>query len=522
VICSQPRTGSWFLCEALRSTGVGGLPEEYFRQDWAWQYAWNQTLEADHRIDYWPPAASKGNTWPDPDTIDADGYAEAVRRIAATDNGVMAVKLHMLQFRQFTAHYAAGGAPVPMTEATLRSWFPNPRYVVLKRSDHLRQAISYYRALESNDWWERSGRTRSSEKGDAALRTRPEPDLPQVEMLRRNLMAEDEEWRRILADAHHPVLELDYEDVTADPQAAIDAILNHLEVEGGAPLDLGASKLTRQADDLTDRTVERHKHWRRRTIPVRWPSEPAPAADTDRDALRPRTIVVDNFYSDPVAVRKYALQQGFYAPYGNNSQAQVDIQSRPAWETSRFETADRCPFKSSEQLLDTLEDITGDEIDRRHWAAHFPTEATGHPHEHFRAHMHRSCLWNCAFHVKHAEARDLGAGIHNHVTDLWNSVDLDGWWGIVYLSPDVPAGAGVNIYANRDPERQLAWNTEPHEWQLVDTIANVPNRLVLGRGTVPHSESGGWGDTRENGDLFQTFFFRTRSNEVLQSVSIGL
>jgi LPS sulfotransferase NodH len=528
VICSQPRTGSWFLCEALRSTGIAGLPEEYFRQDWAWQFAWNQTLEADHRIDYWPPAAGKGTSWPESDAIDTDGYAEAVRRIAATDNGVMAVKLHMLQFRQFTERFGAGGNPVPMTEATLRRWFPNPRYVLLTRRDHLRQATSYYRAIESNDWWERGGQIRSGERSDAAVSIPREPDLPQIEILRRFLVAEDQQWRQILADAQVPPLELAYEEVTTDPHAAVAAILRHLEVDEIAP-DMGAVNLTRQADELTDRTVERYHRWRRAAAPVPWKTatpEPAPrsaAIEDDRDppAMRQQTIVVENFYADPQAVREYALRQQYYAPYESRQQLSGG-EVTPSWLASRFKPAQACPFKSSEQLLDTLEDIIGEDIDRRHWFAHFPTDIHGYPTPEFRSRMHRTCLWNCAFHVNLEGGKVISDDVHNHVTDLWNSVDTTGWWGIIYLSPEAPLVNAVNIWRNKDPERQLVWTSEPHEWELRDTLANIPNRLVLGRGTAPHSEAKGWGTGIEDGRLFQTFFFRTLATEVIESVSIEL
>jgi LPS sulfotransferase NodH len=527
VICSQPRTGSWLLCEALRSTGIAGLPEEYFRQDWAWQYAWNQTLEADHRIDYWPPAAAKGTTWPEPDTVDADGYAEAVRRIAATDNGVMAVKLHLLQFRQFTERFRASGMPVPTTEATLRSWFPNPRYVLLTRRDQLRQATSYYRAMESNDWWERGGRTRSTEIGRKQPATRPQPDLAQIEILRRGLVAEEQQWRQILADAQVPALELAYEDLSADPQSAVTQILRYLELDDVAP-DMEAVDLTRQADELTERTVERYHRWRRAATPVAWPpSAPRPesistsAPDAqERPAMRQQTIVVENFYADPQAVREYALKQQYYAPYESRRQL-ADGVTR-SWLASRFKPAEQCPFKSSEQLLDRLEDIIGEDIDRRHWVAQFPTDADGYPGEGFRSHMHRACLWNCAFHVNLEGGQTPGDAVHNHVTDLWNSVDINGWWGLLYLSPQAPLSTAVNIRRNRDPERQLASVSEPHEWELVDTLANVPNRLVLGRGAVPHSEARGSGTGIEDGRLFQTFFFRTLTDEVIESVSIEL
>ncbi|MBA2364790.1 MAG: hypothetical protein H0V86_14810, partial [Chloroflexia bacterium] len=30
LICGTPRSGSFLLCEALKNTGLAGMPEEYF------------------------------------------------------------------------------------------------------------------------------------------------------------------------------------------------------------------------------------------------------------------------------------------------------------------------------------------------------------------------------------------------------------------------------------------------------------------------------------------------------------
>ena len=44
-------------------------------------------------------------------------------------------------------------------------------------------------------------------------------------------------------------------------------------------------------------------------------------------------------------------------------------------------------------------------------------------------------------------------------------------------------------------------------------IGDFCNRLILVRGDVPPSRSGGWGTRPEEGRLYQTFFFRTASTQ---------
>jgi hypothetical protein len=221
-----------------------------------------------------------------------------------------------------------------------------------------------------------------------------------------------------------------------------------------------------------------------------------------------RTIVtIDGFYRDPEAVRRHALAQTYYTPYerpGDVREGRV----LPTWWASRFVPADRCPFKSSQALLAALETAVGERIDQQHWRADYPVDpeskpivATGVPPV--------TCLWNCCFHVKPTNGQRLGEGVHNHVTDSWNSVGPDGWAGIIYLNADAPLDGGLRLWRNVDRDRDFDWMTEPKNWLPADEFANQFNRLTLVRGDIPHSGAAGWGDRIENGRMYQTFFFRT-------------
>mgnify|MGYP006891309455 FL=1 len=49
------------------------------------------------------------------------------------------------------------------------------------------------------------------------------------------------------------------------------------------------------------------------------------------------------------------------------------------------------------------------------------------------------------------------------------------------------------------------------KWELVDTVGNVYNRLVLYRGDIFHASLDYFGHDNESGRLFQTFFFSTEN-----------
>lgn len=100
------------------------------------------------------------------------------------------------------------------------------------------------------------------------------------------------------------------------------------------------------------------------------------------------------------------------------------------------------------------------------------------------------------------------------------------WAGVLYLTPDAPLSAGTGLFKLKENGLRN-WKNSDHteeenrsalhnrysqdytKWELVDRIGNVYNRLVLYRGDLFHVSLDYFGDTKENGRLFQLFFFNT-------------
>lgn len=100
------------------------------------------------------------------------------------------------------------------------------------------------------------------------------------------------------------------------------------------------------------------------------------------------------------------------------------------------------------------------------------------------------------------------------------------WAGVLYLTPDAPLSSGTGLYKLKENGLR-GWKNQEHtdeenfkalhnkysqdytKWELVDRVGNVYNRLVLYRGDLFHVSMDYFGDTKENGRLFQTFFFNT-------------
>lgn len=231
--------------------------------------------------------------------------------------------------------------------------------------------------------------------------------------------------------------------------------------------------------------------------------------------MRKSLVIIDDFYADLEAVRGYALGCDWYEPYPKRG-------ALPPWLATRQGPSAECPFRSSGALVDRLEQATGDQIDMDFWKATFLGGPDGGPPTEPGV-IAAGALWNAVFHFKPVwNTQALGEGVHNHVTDAWNGVGVDGWVGLVYLDPSGPLDGGLKTFRNVDPAHDLDWMTPSDQWRLIDSLSSIPNRLILHRGDQPHSGSAGWGTSPESGRLYQTYFFRVARTANLTQLSLDL
>lgn len=185
--------------------------------------------------------------------------------------------------------------------------------------------------------------------------------------------------------------------------------------------------------------------------------------------------IVDNFYKDPYAVREFALRQDYHIGgigkgyIGNRTHRQFLFPG----------------------LKEKFESIMGKKI--TNWQEHgmngrFQWCVSGQPQ-----------VWHC---------------------------DSQMWGGMLYLTPDAPYAYGTTMYANkktrartyRDQGWDASWHIEggdPHldgqDFEPVDVLGNVFNRLVIFDAACIHSSSGYFGVKKDDCRLWQMFFFDTES-----------
>ena len=175
--------------------------------------------------------------------------------------------------------------------------------------------------------------------------------------------------------------------------------------------------------------------------------------------------VVDNFYSDPYAVREYALKQEF----------------KPEIEY----------FKGSRSLdqyfvpgtKEAFERIMGIKI--REWESH-----------------------GMCGRFQYCTAQDPLV-YHN---------DGQTWAAMIYLNPDAPYCTGTSLYASKNGARRTSdpqYSDDVYaggfydetKFELVDSIGNVFNRLFIFDAQNIHAASKYFGQTKEDSRLFHIFFF---------------
>ena len=105
----------------------------------------------------------------------------------------------------------------------------------------------------------------------------------------------------------------------------------------------------------------------------------------------------------------------------------------------------------------------------------------------------------------------------------WVHIDgYNNWAGVLYLTPDAPLSSGTAFYKFYDgttcaremeilgnKEETDKWSQDLTKWEKVDEVGNVFNRLILFNSNRFHMSMDYFGDTKENGRLFQVFFFST-------------
>ncbi len=208
LICATPRTGSSLLCELLESTGVGGHPESYFGQpdELSWANQWGLLASSDGSFSY----------------VD---FVRAAISAGRTPNGVFAARIMWGSLEQVVDRLGHVYPDLVGADlALLNRAFGPTRFVYLRRDNVVAQAVSWFRAEQTNVWQE-------ADLARQGPRQAPQFDLDKIHALVQSIGEHNAAWLQWFDSAAVTPHRVCYEDLDADPVGVTHGILDSLGLE---------------------------------------------------------------------------------------------------------------------------------------------------------------------------------------------------------------------------------------------------------------------------------------------------
>jgi len=257
LVCATPRSGSTLLCQALSQTGVAGQPEEYFE-------ALHRSGRPRRPHEYFDPerhaniverlafrempdGVAKPNPLWHPETYDQ--YLAWALKEGTTSNGVFGAKIMWGYLGDFAELLRGieGMAGRPLPELLARA-FPGLRYIQITRENKVRQAVSLWKAVQTQAW----------KAGDEVERSVELVfSFRAINYLVRLLTAHDASWDAYFLGLGYEPLKLTYEELAESTDAVVRRVLNHLGIPAPAELLVGRPQLSVQADEISEEWVRR-------------------------------------------------------------------------------------------------------------------------------------------------------------------------------------------------------------------------------------------------------------------------
>jgi LPS sulfotransferase NodH len=236
-----PRSGSSFLCDALKATDRAGRPEEYYLAE-----------DTPALLERYAAGSA------------AEAQATILKQ-GTTPNGVFGVKLStgrggLEQLVELLAQAAeatpGGGTPAGMQPlqhavARMRAAFPDLRFVFLTRRNKVRQAVSWWKAIQTDQWILRAGDGVSPSDG-------LEYTFAAIDSLLQQAVLREAGWQAVFEAAQATPVTVAYEDLLADFGGAMRRVLDGLGL-ADVPVPSNTPSTRQQADALSEAWVERFR-----------------------------------------------------------------------------------------------------------------------------------------------------------------------------------------------------------------------------------------------------------------------
>lgn len=265
LVCATPRSGSTLLCHLLDRTGIAGHPQEYFealrhsglpRRPHEY-FDHDRHANIIERLAFREMPDGSAHTphplWT-PETYDR--YLAWAVAEGTTGNGVFGAKLMWGYLDDFAELLRGidGNAALPVPELLSRTFGDDLRYVQITRCDKVRQAVSLWKAVQTQAW-------RRDAEGEGRAATEPVFSFRAINHLVQQLTAHDASWDAYFLGLGLQPLKITYEELADAPEPVVRRVLAHLGIAAPDDLRLPAPRLEAQADELSESWVQLvHEH----------------------------------------------------------------------------------------------------------------------------------------------------------------------------------------------------------------------------------------------------------------------
>jgi len=222
IIASVQRSGTHLLCSILESTGIAGFPREHFLSK---------------------PGETWEKRWGAPSRV---AYVQNVLRQNTGANGVFGTVVMWSYFERMLEMLREIPAYKKLNEPQLlAAVFCQPKYIWMRRRNHVEQAVSWAIACQTGIW------TQNVEE-KSQPQAIPKFDFKVIDEWCNRIEAHDKGWEGYFNQNQIEPLILFYEDVVASHCAAAKRVLEFLRLPFEPDIEIPSLTVEKQANRISE------------------------------------------------------------------------------------------------------------------------------------------------------------------------------------------------------------------------------------------------------------------------------
>jgi LPS sulfotransferase NodH len=225
------RTGSTLLCKALEATRIAGNPGEWLLNIFKSEYS----NAAEH------PAQLQQSLW----------------KIGSTPNRVFGLKhsFHEPHLSRLLETFRKIPGVPPQEQNRPRIWeyaFPNHRHIFMTRRNKVRLAVSWWRAIQTQEWHRQLGApARSFDAGSGY-------SFEAIHHLYRECSMREAGIQEFFSEGDIVPLTIVYEDFVQEYEKTVRKVVDFLDLDS-RHLNISAPSLARTSDQVSEEWVQRFR-----------------------------------------------------------------------------------------------------------------------------------------------------------------------------------------------------------------------------------------------------------------------